>query len=173
MSVLRKIAIIGVESSGKTTLAEALAKEYETVYVPEFARSYIERLNRPYNRTDIRLIAKGQIESETNYLSKARQYLFCDTDAIVCQIWSEYKYGFSDPFITECIGKVHYDGYILCDIDIPWEYDPLREHSKPEDRTKIFQLYKEKLNFYTKNYILVSGDVEVRKRSVQKWLNEL
>ena len=95
---MKKIVLIGPESTGKTTLAKALAKHYDCNYVPEYARQYINDLNRPYQKEDIVTIAKKQIELEETK-EKKEPFLFLDTDLIVCKIWSKFKYGECHPWI--------------------------------------------------------------------------
>lgn len=77
--MIKKIAITGPESTGKSLLAEQLARYYNTVYVPEYAREYIDNLNKPYNFDDILKIAKAQLKNEKLLETKANKILFCDT----------------------------------------------------------------------------------------------
>jgi NadR type nicotinamide-nucleotide adenylyltransferase len=138
-----KIAITGPESTGKSMLAEQLAAHYKTTWVPEYAREYLEVLGKPYEEADILRIAQGQLEGEASQLKQAVRFLFCDTELIVTKIWSEVKYGRCDPWIPETIRTHGYDLYLLCDIDLPWQYDPLREH--PDQRQYLFDLYYNEL----------------------------
>jgi NadR type nicotinamide-nucleotide adenylyltransferase len=137
--MIRRIAITGPESTGKSMLSEQLARHYQTVWVPEYAREYLEHLGKPYMEDDILSIARGQLSHEAAMLDKASGYLFCDTELVVTKIWSEVKYRKCDPWILEAIENHRYDLYLLCDIDLPWEYDPLREH--PDQRQFLFDLY--------------------------------
>jgi NadR type nicotinamide-nucleotide adenylyltransferase len=155
MSRILKIAITGPESTGKSRLAEELAAHYRTVYVPEFARSYIDKLDRPYNQADILEIAKGQIGLEVLMFPKANRLLFCDTELIVTKIWSEVKYGICDPWILNRISENKYDLFLLCNIDLPWEADPQREH--PHMREKLFRLYHDELAKRGFVFKIVSG----------------
>jgi deoxyadenosine/deoxycytidine kinase len=118
--MIRKIAITGPESTGKSILAEQLAFHFHTAWVPEYAREYLENIGRPYEEKDILSIAKGQLASEAAYMKSADKYLFCDTELLVTKI------------------------YLLCDIDRPWEYDPMREH--PDKRQYLYDLYYNELN---------------------------
>ncbi|MCX6245428.1 MAG: ATP-binding protein [Bacteroidetes bacterium] len=155
MNKLLRIAITGPESTGKSMLTEELADHYHTVWVPEYAREYIDRLDRPYNQDDILEIAKGQIRNENLFAGKANRILFCDTELIVTKIWSEVKYGICDPWILEGIGKNKYDLFLLCNTDLPWEADPQREH--PHMREKLFELYRKELADRGFPYDIVSG----------------
>ena len=115
MGVVKKIAITGPESTGKSTLARKLADHYKTVWVPEYARTYIDKLKRPYEQHDLAEIAKGQIFYEKDLIQKASEYLFCDTELTVIKIWSEYKYGNIEPFLISEHNKSSYDLYLLLD----------------------------------------------------------
>jgi NadR type nicotinamide-nucleotide adenylyltransferase len=140
---IRRIAVTGPESTGKSRLAGQLAEYFHTSWIPEYAREYIDGLDRPYDETDILEIARGQMEREERQASASKGLLFCDTELIVTKIWSEVKYGRCHPWILEQIEKHPYDLYLLCYIDIPWEADPQREH--PHMRERLFTLYYEEL----------------------------
>jgi NadR type nicotinamide-nucleotide adenylyltransferase len=150
-----KIAITGPESTGKSMLAEQLAEHYHTLWVPEYAREYINNLDRPYNQEDILEIARGQIRSETLLCRQTKELLICDTELMVTKIWSEVKYGNCDPWILKKIIENRYDLFLLCDIDLPWEEDPQREH--PNDREYLFSLYKEELTNRAFPFFVISG----------------
>lgn len=155
-----KIAITGPESTGKSRLAMELAEHYKTVYVPEFAREYIDHLDRPYTQEDILKIAKGQINGEECWIKKANHILFCDTELIVTKIWSEVKYGRCDRWILRKIKENKYDLFLLCDIDLPWEEDPQREH--PHMREYLFTLYYDELVERGVPFKVISGSGQER-----------
>ena len=140
---MKKIAITGPESTGKSKLAEQLAEHYDSGWVPEYARTYLENLGKPYNEEDILQIARGQVAREQAQLNSRKKFLFCDTELLVTRIWSIVKYNRCHPWIEETFQNHHYDLFLLCDIDIPWEYDPLREH--PEMRRFLFDFYYREL----------------------------
>ena len=149
-----KISITGPESTGKSWLAEQLARHYATAWVPEFARTYLEETGRPYTYEDILYIAQQQHHSEV----KAGQHsgmIFCDTDFCVTRIWCQVKYGKCHPWIESELDKNEYGLYLLCDIDLPWQYDPLREH--PEMRRELFGMYHNLLREKQFNFRIVSG----------------
>jgi NadR type nicotinamide-nucleotide adenylyltransferase len=152
---LLRIAITGPESTGKSMLAQQLAAHYGTAWVPEFARGYINRLERPYEEKDILAIAKGQLRKENEAAKKAHHFLFCDTELIVTKIWSEVRYGRCDEWILKKIESHRYDLYLLCYIDIPWTPDPQREH--PHMREKLFELYLEEMTERNLPFEVVSG----------------
>jgi nicotinamide riboside kinase len=167
----KRIAITGPESTGKTWLAENLARHYQTVCVPEFARSHLLRLNRPYTFDDILFIAKSQFQNNQQALSGTNTFLFCDTELIVTKIWCEVKYGYCHQWILDHIGKQHFDLYLVPDIDLPWEPDPQREH--PHMRDYLMQLYLKELEARKFPYRLIGGEKEERLRNAVEALELL
>lgn len=161
MTVLRKVAITGPESTGKSKLCRDLAQHYGGLCVPEHARAYIDSLLRPYTKDDISKIARGQLILEKKIGEQAHKmeekpFVFCDTDLIVTKIWSLHKYGDCDPWILEQIQQNHYDLHLLCDVDLPWEPDPQREH--PDLRAYFFDWYRRELEEYHFPYHVIRGD---------------
>lgn len=154
-----KIAITGPESTGKTTLAEQLARYFQAVWVPEFARTYIERLNRFYTYDDILTIAQGQMQWEDEASAK-HQLVFLDTELLVTKIWCEYKYGTCHRWIIDELKKRTYDLVLLCYIDLPWEFDPQREH--PNKRTELWDLYYRESRRWYERVEIVQGLGEER-----------
>ncbi|UII28540.1 ATP-binding protein [Fulvivirga maritima] len=133
---MKKVVITGPESTGKSTLSSLLAKQFGTVWVPEFARGYIDQLSREYQEDDLIAIAQGQLNSEKAKAVEAKNgLLICDTELIVIKIWAEHKYGSCPPEIIKGIKENRYELYLLTYIDIPWEEDPQREKPTP---TSIF-----------------------------------
>ena len=157
----RKFVFTGPESSGKTTLTKAIAGIVPTSrMVPEYSRFYLTLLDRPYCAKDLVSIGKGQVALENISRSCTITHLFCDTSLLVIKIWSEYKYQRIDPWIEQQFIKRHYDMFFLCQPDIPWERDPLREH--PDDRWELYEKYKETLFNYEKPFVEVGGSEERR-----------
>ena len=152
---LYRIAITGPESTGKSWLAEKLASHYKTAWVPEYSREYLQNLGRPYDFEDIARIAKGQMRKEEQSASKATKFLFCDSDLLVTKVWSEFKFGKCDPWIVEQWLNHRYDLYLLCDIDLPWQEDPLREH--PDKRKELFEIYHRQLSDMKVDFVIISG----------------
>ncbi|MFT3884054.1 MAG: ATP-binding protein [Flavobacteriales bacterium] len=162
---MRRIVITGPESSGKTTLAKALAAHYGTCWVQEAARSYLEAKAEPgatyaYVEADLLAIARLQVQMEENCAASIAQngpqLLICDTDLITIRIWGEEKYGRSDSWIVEAIEQRPCDLWLLCAPDMPWEPDPLREN--PDDRDRLFAVYERTLRQLGKLYLVVRGD---------------
>lgn len=166
-----KIVITGPESSGKTTLVNQLALYFDTIPVPEFARHYIDGLSRPYEYDDLEKIAKLQIEMENQHSLMSPPLLICDTDLITIKIWSEVKYGRCSEWIQESIKNRNYDHYLLCEPDLPWEFDEQREH--PKGRDELFQLYKKELEKLGKSFSIINGLGEKRLETAVDVVNNL
>lgn len=160
---LKRIAITGPESTGKSELAKQLAGYYQTIFVPEIAREYLVKISRPYTFEDIAAIAMKQYSLENQLAEKANKLLFCDTDFLVTKIWSSYKYGKCDRWIEEKVKSHRYDLYLLCDIDLPWVEDPLREH--PGKREELFGLYLKALQQLNIDFAIISGKSELRLKN--------
>ncbi len=155
------VAIVGPESTGKSTLARSLAAYYGTEWVPEYAREYLNQLERPYNQADLNQIAKGQLLAEKKARLKANnELLILDTDLQVIKIWSEFKYGKCDPWILQQLDLNQPSIYILTYFDIPYEEDPLRE--TPEKRPELFDLYEKALKESDSPYVVVQGNQSQR-----------
>ena len=153
--MVKRIAIVGPESTGKSELSQQMARELNTEWVPEYARFYIDRLDRPYEQKDLLEIARGQLAWEDDKAAYANEYLICDTNLLVLKVWSDHKYGATDPWIEQSLQERVYDAYLLADINIPWRPDPQREH--PELRRHFFDIYKSYLEEYNLPYSVVRG----------------
>ncbi len=152
---LIRIAITGPESTGKSQLAAQLADHYHTLFVPEFARSYIAGLGREYDYGDLEIIARGQIQEQKKAEATAERIIFCDTELTVIKIWAEHKFQKCPLWVSENIHRQNYDLYLLCNIDLPWEYDPLREH--PHLRQFFFNWYYRELKNRKVNFEIIEG----------------
>ena len=129
-----KIALYGPESTGKTTLAHQLADEFKTIWIPEFARNYLQEKwdakKEICTQEDLLPIAIGQTKLENEALSAANRYLFCDTNIMVTKVFSEMYYGYCDATLEKAAKKHKYDLFFLTDIDVPWEKDDLRDRTR-------------------------------------------
>lgn len=168
---IRKVVIIGPECTGKSELSNLLAREFNTVWVEEYARAYIDSLQRPYTADDLPLIAKGQIELEDAAATRANKVLICDTDLYVIKVWSNFKYGYCDPWILKQIALRKADLYLLTYIDIPWQHDPLREH--PDQRDRLYEIYLDEMKNQSVPFIEIKGDRNDRKRIAMEAIQNL
>lgn len=166
-----KIALTGPESSGKTTLAQYMATRFGAPCVQEYARLYLNSIGRSYDAADLPLIARGQFGWERALAASNPPLLICDTDILVIQIWSEFKYGHCPPVILQYLREARYTAHILCRPDIPWAYDPLREH--PQQREDLFGWYLRALQQAGATFIIAEGAEEQRRRAVEDFVREL
>lgn len=157
-----KVAITGPESTGKSTLSEKLAQHFKTDFVPEYSRTYLENFEGQYTEEDVVKIAEGQYNLILEEERKSPQILIADTETIVCKIWVEYVFKHSNETIDDILKKQDFDLYLLCDIDLPWVYDPLRENPDIEERKELFDIYKKTLTEMNLPFEIVNGDNEER-----------
>lgn len=158
----KRILILGPESTGKSTLAAALAAYFQEPWVPEVAREYLEKLDRPYAYEDLVQIGKQQMQLENELARGAKNYLFCDTDLRVIQVWSQHRYGKVDPWVLEELERRTYDLILLCATDLPWQADPLREHPDLGIREQLFDQYLEMTKKSGYPFRIISGDASAR-----------
>lgn len=153
---LLKIAVVGPESTGKSTMAKYLAYKLNTVCVPEYARYYCENLNRQYSLQDEVNMFHGQIALEEAIIPLSKnQLIICDTTILTVKIWSDHLFGHTPEIVTGEIKSRKYDLYLLMDIDLPWEDDPLRDF--PNEREHFMNVWKNELNKVQAKYTIVSG----------------
>ena len=167
-SLMKKVVITGPESSGKTTLFNAIEEKFGIAGVPEFARIYIDQLDRPYVQGDLIEIANGQLQLEQKFSNENKDLLLCDTDLLTLKVWSEYKYGSCDPIILNQLMRHLPDYYVLASPDIPWEPDPQREN--PKERDELFQIYQKEILTLKIPSIIVAGSQEQRMDQFLKFM---
>lgn len=168
MKKKHKIVVIGPESTGKTTLCRSLAKKFNTLCLEEYAREYVEKLNRSYNYEDLENIARRIFELEDEIEKKADKYYFIDTSVIVMKVWFEVVYNKIPEWFENKMPDYFGDLYLLTKVDLPWEYDPVREYPEEEKRHKLFDIYLENLKKYNLNYGIVEGKGEERLKNAIK-----
>ena len=171
-----KVALFGPESTGKTTLAQALAKHYNTTWVPEFARTYLEKKWHKSQEIcapeDILPIAIGQLKLENEAVKRANKFLFCDTTLLSTQVYSEaYFDGWCDKKVVQANKENQYDIYFLTDIDVPWEKDLLRD--RPNQRQEMFCKFIATLVQRNQPYTLLNGSHEERMKCAFEQLEKL
>lgn len=155
-----KIYLTGAESSGKTTLAQSLSKHYACPWVPEYARQYLQEINRKYEFEDLESISVGQLELEQQFSNNSSERLILDTGQLVLYIWSMHKYGKVSPQIAQRLERQKSSLHLLCSPDLAWEEDPLRE--SPEERTILFEKYRATLDSFELDYAIVHGQGKER-----------
>ena len=189
---IKKIVIIGPESTGKSTLSELLAKHYNTEWCREYAREYLLTNGTDYTFDDLLEIAKGQVALEDKHtlstvnrlpstdieaksivndprLTESGQrstasspLLFIDTDMYVMKVWCEYVFGKCHDYIYEQIAQRKYDLYLLCNIDLPWVQDELREYPDEAPRKELYAIYKNIMENQSVPWVDISGNYEER-----------
>lgn len=169
--MLKRISVTGPESTGKSWLAASLASAFNEPWVPEFAREFLVNINRPYTFDDILFIAKAQLEDENKHAALAKEWLFCDTDFLVTTIWCKVKFGKTHPWIDKMADTHRYDHYLLCNTDLPWEADPLREH--PDFRDELFKMYQAELESRHFPFSIISGKGQDRLKNALQSLQLL
>jgi NadR type nicotinamide-nucleotide adenylyltransferase len=172
MPLPKKIVVIGPESTGKSTLCEQLAAKFKTEWVPEFARHYLLTLGRPYDYDDLLIIARGQLEQEDRIVSALqRPVLFIDTDMYVMKVWCEFVFGKCHAFILDEIVKRKYDTYLLCNTDLPWVADELREYPDPVSRQRLYHMYRDLMINQTTPWVDITGSYEERVQKAEAIVN--
>ncbi len=170
-----RVVLFGPESTGKTTLGNALAEYYNCKYVPEFSRTYAEeklKNKQVLTKNDVLPIAIGQMKLENQMASNSDKIIICDTNILETKIYSEYLYdGFCPYELEKAISETKYDLYILTDIDIPWEYDKVR--SSEIERNNMFGFFKKELEQQKVPYIIVSGSKAHRFQKSIQYLNKI
>ena len=173
-SEIIKIAMYGPESTGKTTIASQLAEEFNTIWIPEFARDYLqEKWNSKQeicSQEDLIPIAIGQTNLENEALHRANKILFCDTNLIVTKVFSDIYYNSCDPILIRAAKNHNYDLIFLTDIDVAWQADDLRD--KPNDREKTLAIFEKALIDFKKPYIKLSGNKEERLEKATQIIND-
>jgi NadR type nicotinamide-nucleotide adenylyltransferase len=160
-SAIIKIAIVGPESTGKSTMSAWLANYYDTIWIPEYARGYCEKLTAPPTWQDEINMFNGQIALEQEMIKGARNGLaICDTTFITVKIWSDHIFGSSPREVTDALKNHQYDIYLLLDIDMPWQDDPLRDF--PTLREHFMEIWHKELKALNANYIVISGTGQQR-----------
>lgn len=183
--MLKKIVVIGPESTGKSYLCEQLAAHYQTIWVKEYAREYLLSNGKAYNFDTLLDIAKGQMQTEEKAVSRLmnavnetatasiNKPLFIDTDLYVMKVWSEFVFNDCNHWILNNIAKKHYDLYLLCNVDLPWIKDELREYPDQAVREKIYLHYKDILVNQQTPWINISGNYEERLLKAINAVDEL
>lgn len=141
-----KVGIIGPESTGKSTLAAYLASRYDALLIKEYARAYVEQLDRPYTREDVETIARHQIAEMKDLIARydnQDKVVIFDTELIITKVWMDYAYGECPDWLEEALEAYPMDVYLLTTPDIDWVEDPVREN--PDIREELFERYEREI----------------------------
>ncbi|WP_100610230.1 AAA family ATPase [Confluentibacter lentus] len=171
-----KVVLFGPESTGKTTLSMQLARYYNSVWVPEYAREYLQNKWNNERKTceadDLLPIAMGQMKLENKLAQKTDSILICDTDLLETKVYSEaYYLGYCDPILEKYALENTYDLYFLTYIDTPWEADDLRD--KPDHREAMFKAFENALIDNNRPYVLLKGNKKERLETAVKYIDKL
>lgn len=159
---VRRVCIVGPESTGKTTLAARLAEHFETVWVPEYARTLLEPRGGAVRREDMVAIARGQIASEQALSRNAERVVIADTDALATLMWSDLLFGGHDAELDALASAQSHHLYVLCAPDVPFVADAVRY--APEERAAFFDETKKELERRGRRYVVASGDWAARQK---------
>jgi NadR type nicotinamide-nucleotide adenylyltransferase len=179
--MIKKIVIIGPESTGKSTLCEQLAEHYHTDWCREYAREYLLAHGMNYTYDDLLTIARGQLKIEDELTSKLtvdrsqNQNIPCiiDTDMYVMKVWCEFVFEKCHRFILDQIVSRKYDLYLLCSTDLPWVKDELREYPDLKNRETLYKIYYDIMINQTVPWVTIKGDSEQRLATAIKAVDEL
>lgn len=160
---MKKIVIIGPESTGKSTLTHQLATHYNTAWCPEFAREYLKENGTDYSFEDLLNIAHGQLVLEDNIATQAKNGIyFIDTDMYVMKVWCEVAFNNCHTWILKQIAARKYDLILLCDVDLPWIKDDLREYPDLNFRKQLFKMYQDLVINQGTKWAVISGSYAER-----------
>jgi NadR type nicotinamide-nucleotide adenylyltransferase len=176
--MIKEIVIIGPESTGKSTLCKQLAEHFNTIWCPEYAREYLHQNGVKYSYADLAKIAEGQLIMEDYCVEEANSKLktqnsklvFIDTNMYVMKVWYEYVFGKCEYFVLDEIAARNYDLYLLCNIDLPWAFDEMREYPEEAPRMELYNIYKDLLINQTTPWVEISGNYKER---LQKAINTI
>lgn len=172
---MKKIVIIGPESTGKSTLCEDLATHFKCDFVKEYARDYLNEFGPNYSYEHVLNMAEGQAELEASFIEMNADlpFIFIDTNQYVYKVWIEDKFDKVEPIVESLIQNNRYDYYFLCDIDVPWEYDEFREDPNEDDRQRFFDRYQQLLEADGTPFTILTGKKEDRLSKAIDVLNRL
>ena len=177
--MFKKVVIVGPESTGKSTLCEQLAAHYKTIWVKEYAREYLKKNGTNYTFDNLLDIAKGQVANEelavNRWVLAGKPYnaqpstinrvpIFFDTNMYVMKVWCEFVFEKCHHWILNRIVERKYDLYLLCNTDMPWVKDELREYPDLVTREKLYNHYKDIMVHQNVPWVDISGDYEERLR---------
>ena len=165
----RLVAIVGPESSGKTTLAKQLAVATSGVWLPEYAREHL--IDSNYTEADVLHVAREQLARELDLLHANPAQAILDTDAIVLKVWFSERFSYVPAFIDRHLESQTSRDYLLMYPDLKWQFDPQRESK--DDLKRLFDVYERELSMLGFRYGVVQGKGKVRFDCAASLLAEL
>lgn len=160
---LKTVCVFGPESTGKSTLCADLAAHFDTAWVPEYARFYLEARDGVCGARDMPAIARGQAALTASKRAEARRVLVCDTDLWATELWSHALFGACAPAIPAWAAEQSADLYLLTDVDVPWVADNVRY--LPEQRREFFDACQALLEREGLPYVVIRGGWETRRQT--------
>ena len=136
-------------------MSKQLAKFFNAIVIPEYARTYTEQLRREYTFDDVVHIAKTQIHQEKQALARTERLLILDTDLIITKVWFDMVYGTVPDFVHQGLLKIESRFHLLLDTSVKWESDVVRENGG-EMREVLFFRYEQELQIYNLPYKIIS-----------------
>lgn len=167
----KRVVLTGPESTGKSVLAERLARHFDTVSVEEYGRTYCEKHGMDLTPLDFAHIAGGQLLLEDEAARRAKAILFCDTDLLVTQVWAEIFFNYCPPWIRWASHQRKYDLFLLLKPDIPWVNDGTRAFE--EVREAQWKRLREELESRNMPYVEISGNFDERMAQAVKAVENL
>ncbi len=183
------VAILGAESTGKTTLCRDLAAHFDCPWVPEYMRTYLQAKWDDKQLTctwdDLLPIACGQVALENKCAAESAQalrdkqsasnipqknYLFCDTCVFELMVYSHWYYGDCPEALKKAALMHRYDLILLTEVDTPWVADDLRD--SPHQREEMTTYFERHLQRHNKRFRYIGGSEEQRVQQVVSWLGE-
>ena len=172
---MKRVVLTGSESTGKTTLAERLARHYGVSWVPEFVRDYAAAKSSPLDATDVDAIARGQVAREDDYRSRAEgsneRLLIGDTDLLSTAVYAAHYYGRAPEWVVEAARQRRPDLYLLLDVDLPWTPDPQRDRGHL--RAEMQALFRAAVEASGTPFVIVSGDSTARFAAARAAIDKL
>lgn len=161
----RDVVLIGPESSGKTTLAESLARAFAAPWVPEAARRFVETDPTPLSAATVEPIARLAMSLDDAARAGGPALLFHDTDLVSTVVYARHYYGDCPSWIVSEARTRLADLYLLCLPDLPWEADGVRD--RPSARTQLFAEFREALEGFGAAYTVIGGVGDARQAAAE------
>ena len=170
--MIHRVVITGAESTGKTTLAQALGNYYSEPWTHEFVREYAGQLDRALQPEDLEPIAQGQLATEDAALEKAQRLIIHDTNLLSSIIYAKHYFEAKLDWVDQCFKERNYTLYLLCKPDIPWEADPGQRES-PLVRAQFHDIFKTTLKSLKLPHLQMHGPKEARLQQAVAIINKL